>query len=224
MADADASGRPPGEPKCPTLFFDRSRGAPPQPQQSNPTFSSLGTPKLTHLSFQTMAFMDSTPWSPHITTTHIEGKELMYTWTTLLTLLRLPCLRTLSIFWAIFLSPTDEQGVVKRIVAPELVHFRCFSEAVITHVLHFLQAPKLEVLVLKGEYMSYFSSPQSLIGGIPSHIPIFALVCSPGLLKRAFRFRIRSKGCGISRTCNKFYNKPVYLSLPGELSAMCRQG
>ena len=99
-----------------------------------------------------MAFMDSTPWSPHITTTHIEGKELMYTWTTLLTLLRLPCLRTFSIFWAIFLSPTDEQGVVERIVAPELVHFRCFSEAVITHVLHFLQAPKLEVLVLKGEY------------------------------------------------------------------------
>jgi len=144
------------------MFFDRSRGGPLRPRQSNPTCSLLGTPKLTHLSFQPMAFVSSIPCSPHITTIHIEGKFLRYTWTTLLTLLRLPCLRSLSIIYGVFLPPTDEQGVLERIVAPELVQFRCFSEPVVTRILHLLQAPKLDVLVLKGGDMPCFPSSQSL--------------------------------------------------------------
>ena len=144
-------------------FFNRGHGGgPPRPEQSNPTFSLLGTPKLTHLSFQTMTFMSSIPCSPYITTIYIEGKDLKYTWTTLVTLLRLPCLRTLSIVWNVFLPPTGEQGVIERIVAPELVQFRCSNKTVVSRILHLLHAPKLDVLVLKGGYMSYFSSPQSL--------------------------------------------------------------
>ena len=142
-------------------FFDRGHGGgPPGPEQSNPTFSLLGTPKLTHLSFQTMTFMSSIPCSPYITTIYIEGKDLKYTWTTLVTLLRLPCLRTLSIVWNVFLRPP--RGIIERIVAPELVQFRCSDEIVAEHIWFFLQAPKLDVLVLNAGRIPYFSSLESL--------------------------------------------------------------
>jgi len=142
------------------FFNENGDRIPPQLEPSTPTFSLLGTPKLTHLSFQTVAFMSSIPCSPNITTIHVEHRELMYTWTTLLTLLRLPCLRTLSIVWNVFLRPS--RGIIERIVAPELVQFRCSDEIVAEHIWFFLQAPKLDVLVLNAGRIPYFSSLESL--------------------------------------------------------------
>jgi len=111
---------------------------------------SLGSPRLTHLSFRTLVFPWSIPCSPNLTTIHIEALKYTYTRTAFFSILRLPSLTTLSVGRVTFLDIFDVTSGVEPIIAHELVQFRCSAVAVARCIWYFVRAPKLDILVLEG--------------------------------------------------------------------------